>query len=121
LTPVLEISLSKLPNTLLGLVGLALRAFDIRGMAAAVSGGFSAAGTLGGAAVSAYVCIVALCFDLIEAPMVIYVVLAGLIATAVEALLKSGLGLRSAQAANLINTLAGGGLTLLPLARSGKI
>lgn len=76
-------------------------------------GGVSVAGTMCGAAAAFAVSLVALAFGLLRPGVMIWVLMAALVGTMIESLLKSGFGLRSTQAANIINTAAGGFIAVL--------
>lgn len=75
---------------------------------AGVPGGVSAVGTVWGAIASAGICLIGLAFGLIDVMGVGWILIAALVASLLESLLKSGFGLRSGHAANLLNTFVGG-------------
>ncbi|MFZ1947942.1 MAG: DUF92 domain-containing protein [bacterium] len=81
---------------------------DLKVKPAGTPGGVSAIGTLSGVAASLAVAMIGFGFGLVSGGMVAYVVLAALLATAAESLLKSAAGMRSTHLANLTNTLLGG-------------
>jgi uncharacterized protein (TIGR00297 family) len=86
----------------------ALTLHDMKVREAGSSGGVSLAGTLCGAAAASVLALVALAFGLVGPGILIWILMGSLAGTMIESLLKSGFGLRSTQAANIINTAAGG-------------
>jgi uncharacterized protein (TIGR00297 family) len=88
--------------------GRALTLQDMKVKEPGVPGGITVVGTVSGAVAAAAIALVALGFGLISPWLVGYVVVSAFLAAAAESLLKSAVGLRSAHAANVINTLLGG-------------
>jgi len=81
---------------------------DLKVKPAGTPGGVSAVGTFAGMVASLVVAVIGFRFGVVDGGMVVYVMVAAVLATAAESLLKSAAGLRSAHLANLINTLLGG-------------
>jgi uncharacterized protein (TIGR00297 family) len=81
---------------------------DLKVKPAGTPGGVSAVGTIAGVVASLVVAMIGFGFGVVDGGMVVYVVVAAVLATAAESLLKSAARLRSAHLANLINTLLGG-------------
>ena len=94
---------------------LTLPAFRIR--PAGAPGGISIVGTAWGMAAALAVGLVAAGFELVEMTTLGYIVLAAVVATLVEGMLRSGLALRSTHAANLITTLLGGVIAVVMVHR----
>jgi uncharacterized protein (TIGR00297 family) len=90
------------------LSGSAVTLHDMKIRKAGARGGVSLTGTASGAAAGLIICLLAAALELITFDMLIWVLIGALIGTMIESLLKSGTGLRSAQAANIVNTAVGG-------------
>ena len=91
----------------------ALTLHDMKVRPAGSPGAVSIVGTVCGAAAASVLALVASLFGLIRPGMLFWVLMAALAGTMIESLLKSGLGLRSTQAANIINTTVGGSIAVV--------
>lgn len=80
---------------------------------AGTAGGVSLVGTVSGGAAALVISFLALGFELLRPGMVIWVFAGALAGTAIESLLKSGIGMKSTHAANIVNTAAGGAISVL--------
>jgi uncharacterized protein (TIGR00297 family) len=93
--------------------GKTLTLHDMKIRPAGTAGGISLVGTLSGGAATLVVSFVALGFGLLRPGMVVWVLAAAMAGTAIESLLRSGAGVRSTHAANIVNTAAGGAISVL--------
>jgi uncharacterized membrane protein len=96
---------------------LALQDMSVR--SAGHPGGVSGVGTTSGAAAALVISMAAAGFDIVKPGLVIWLLMAALIGTMIESLLRSGAGLGSGQAANLVNTAVGGSISVLLVAHIG--
>jgi uncharacterized protein (TIGR00297 family) len=76
-------------------------------------GGISAVGTVSGTLAALGVALIAFGFDIAGGGMLVYIVVAALLASAAESVLKSAAGLRSSHFANVTNALLGGLVAVL--------
>ena len=86
---------------------------DLKIREAGAAGGISAVGTISGVIAALVVGLVASAFHIVDGGILIYIVVAALLASAAESLLKSLAGLRSTHVANVTNTLLGGLIAVL--------